>query len=222
MSQDESSNAKGLKPGPNSRRMRGKQDIVAHAAAMRAKLLTKTKARQEQAKAKARADKLQIMALAGESDLPPRHEAFCREYLIDLNATHAAIRAGYEPSGAKNAGWNALARPDVAKRIAQLRHELERAYIVNQADVVRFLVEDRAMARELGQMGPAIRASELLGKRFGMFMDRSLNLEVTVTDGDLIQRLAQGDATRAASVRHLLGNAGFSDDAEESPESATE
>ena len=42
----------------------------------------------------------QMVANADTKPLNPRQAAFVREYLVDLNGTQAAIRAGYSPNGA--------------------------------------------------------------------------------------------------------------------------
>ena len=55
--------------------------------------------------------------------LTAKQEAFCREYLIDLNATQAAIRAGYSEHTAKDIGCQNLAKLNIAEKIAQLKAE---------------------------------------------------------------------------------------------------
>lgn len=50
--------------------------------------------------------------------MTPKQLLFTREYLIDLNATQAALRAGYKPSYARLACFTLLRRPDVAAAIA--------------------------------------------------------------------------------------------------------
>lgn len=57
--------------------------------------------------------------------LTPKQEIFCKEYLIDLNATQAAIRAGYSARSANNAGPGNLLKPIIQKRIAELKAERE-------------------------------------------------------------------------------------------------
>lgn len=49
-----------------------------------------------------------------------RREIFIREYLKDLNATRAAIAAGYSENGARVQGVRLLTNPNVKKRIEQL------------------------------------------------------------------------------------------------------
>ncbi|HET7584652.1 MAG TPA: terminase small subunit [Gemmatimonadaceae bacterium] len=52
--------------------------------------------------------------------LSPKREAFCREYVIDLNATQAAIRAGYAAKSAAVTGCRLLRDANVRARINEL------------------------------------------------------------------------------------------------------
>lgn len=49
--------------------------------------------------------------------LTPKQAAFAREYLIDLNATQAAIRAGYKPANAASVGFENLRKPKIAAEV---------------------------------------------------------------------------------------------------------
>lgn len=53
--------------------------------------------------------------------LTAKQQAFCEEYLIDLNATQAAIRAGYSEKGAHVQGAQLLRNPKVGARIGELQ-----------------------------------------------------------------------------------------------------
>jgi len=53
--------------------------------------------------------------------LTDKQEMFCREYLIDLNATQAVIRAGCSDKTANRAAHENLSKPDIQKRIAKLK-----------------------------------------------------------------------------------------------------
>lgn len=57
------------------------------------------------------------------SDLTPRQQQFCAEYLIDLNATQAAIRAGYSAKGANVTAAQLLAKPNISAHIAELKQQ---------------------------------------------------------------------------------------------------
>lgn len=52
--------------------------------------------------------------------LTPKQTAFCREYLVDLNATQAAARAGYSAATANEQGARLLANVSVSEEIARL------------------------------------------------------------------------------------------------------
>ena len=49
--------------------------------------------------------------------LTAKQERFCEEYLIDLNATQAAIRAGYSVESAGSIGSENLTKPEIRARI---------------------------------------------------------------------------------------------------------
>jgi phage terminase small subunit len=60
-------------------------------------------------------------AKAKERRLTPKQERFCEEYLVDLNATQASIRAGYSAKTAEQQGPRLLGNVGVAARIDKLR-----------------------------------------------------------------------------------------------------
>ena len=83
--------------------------------------------------------------------LNPKQNRFCEEYLIDLNATQAAIRAGYSVKTAGSIGEENLKKPEISRRIEQLKaersrrtgitadrvlQELAKIAFVNPADVI--------------------------------------------------------------------------------------
>lgn len=59
-----------------------------------------------------------------EKKLTHKQERFCEEFIIDLNATQAAIRAGYSVDTARSIGCENLTKPDVIDRIAELKGSL--------------------------------------------------------------------------------------------------
>lgn len=54
------------------------------------------------------------------SKLTAKQAAFCREYLIDLNATQAAVRAGYSGSTAASIGAENLTKPLIQEELQEL------------------------------------------------------------------------------------------------------
>lgn len=86
--------------------------------------------------------------------LTDKQEQFCREYLIDLNATKAAIRAGYSEKTAQAQSSRLLLNVMVQNRIAELKCErneqvnvdaayvLQRLHEIDQMDVLDILEDD--------------------------------------------------------------------------------
>ena len=58
------------------------------------------------------------------TELKGKMEKFCHEYLIDLNATQAAIRAGYSQNSASEIGYENLRKPQIKARLQELRQEI--------------------------------------------------------------------------------------------------
>ena len=73
--------------------------------------------------------------------LTDKQEMFCREYLIDLNATQAAIRAGYSEKTANRTGSENLSKPDIAQRIIDLKSSRNERVEIDADYVLRRLVE---------------------------------------------------------------------------------
>lgn len=65
-----------------------------------------------------------------ESDLTPQQKQFAQEYLVDLNATQAAIRAGYSPKTARTQASQLLAKRNIQDLVYKYNQErLERTKI---------------------------------------------------------------------------------------------
>ncbi len=73
--------------------------------------------------------------------LTQKQEQFAREYLIDLNATRAAIRAGYSSRSAAEIGYENLRKPEIAALVASLIEERNERIRVDSDWVLKQLVE---------------------------------------------------------------------------------
>ncbi|EMH4076955.1 TPA: terminase small subunit [Serratia marcescens] len=73
--------------------------------------------------------------------LTDKQEMFCREYLIDLNATQAAIRAGYSTKTANRTASENLSKPDIQLRISELKVQRNDLVGINATYVLNRLVE---------------------------------------------------------------------------------
>lgn len=69
--------------------------------------------------------------------LTDKQELFCNEYLVDLNATQAAIRAGYSEKTANAIGNENLAKPSISIRIQEMQMERSKRLQITQDDVLK-------------------------------------------------------------------------------------
>lgn len=72
------------------------------------------------------------------AEMTAKQQRFCDEYLIDLNATQAAIRAGYSEKNARNIASENLAKPNIQKYIEERMDEKESELIAGQDEVLRY------------------------------------------------------------------------------------
>lgn len=145
-----------------------------------------------------------------EKKMTKKQKRFCDEYLIDLNATQAAIRAGYSKKTAYSIGVENLKKPDIKKYIDERMAEKQSALIADQDEVLRYLTavmrgESRSSvvvvestgdftsaAREMEKAPDEkekLKAAELLGKRYGIYTERTeqavdMDLKIMVDYGE--------------------------------------
>lgn len=72
--------------------------------------------------------------------LTPKQELFVQEYLVDLNAAQAAIRAGYSAKTAKEIGAENLTKPHIRQRVEELKAERIERVQYDADQVLRDLV----------------------------------------------------------------------------------
>ena len=121
------------------------------------------------------------------ANLTPKQQRFVEEYLIDLNATQAAIRAGYSEKTAQEIGSENLSKPMVAKAIAEAQEKLSNKTQVTVEMVVQGLLNEAKDLSEGSTQSARVAAWAHLGKHLGMFKDK---LEHDISDPlkELLQR----------------------------------
>ncbi len=122
--------------------------------------------------------------------LTPRQARFVDEYLIDLNATQAAIRAGYSAKNADKIGPELLGKTRVAEAIAKAQAKRSERIAISQDDVVRGLHGEATAKGEGSSPSARVSAWAHLGKHLGMFVDRRLVGTVKINDMNEAQLLA--------------------------------
>ncbi len=132
-----------------------------------------------------------------------KQKRFCDEYLISLNATQAAIKAGYSKKTARAMGAENLTKPDIQKYIEERMAEKEKSLIADQDEVLKYLTsvlrgetESSVLSlcgdgcQEVIKKQPdekeRLKAAELLGKRYGLYTDKidadiDTDLNITIT-----------------------------------------
>lgn len=98
--------------------------------------------------------------------LAEKKKAFCREYVIDLNATQAAKRAGYSEKTAYAKGHDLLKEPEVKAEIDRLMAARNQRLDINADYVLQQAVKLHEKCMSDGSFNPAsaARALELIGK----------------------------------------------------------
>lgn len=125
--------------------------------------------------------------------LTAKQQRFCDEYLIDMNATQAAIRAGYSKKTARIIASENITKPNIKAYIQQRMAEKESELIADQDEVLKYLTavmrgqsrstvvvvestgDFMSQAREMEKAPDEkerLRAAELLGKRYGLYTEK--------------------------------------------------
>lgn len=135
-----------------------------------------------------------------------QQQRFVTEYLVDCNATQAAIRAGYSAKTARAQGQRLLTIVDIQNAIQAGLERLQRPAIASAEEVMEYLTRvmrdetteealvTEAMgdgvteARRMDKRVPArerVRAAELMAKRYGLFAERVVLEEAPVIRDDI-------------------------------------
>jgi len=146
---------------------------------------------------------------------------FCKEYLVDLNATQAAIRAGYSERTASATASRLLANVNVLARVKELKAkraeelELDAYWVLKrlkdisdrsmQAEPVMMFDHESGTMVETGEYQfdsvGANKATELIGKHIGMFDPRlPLQLEKMRVDIEKIKAETKNEESGGARV----------------------
>lgn len=136
-----------------------------------------------------------------------KQKRFCDEYLIDCNATQAAIRAGYSEKTAYSIGVENLKKPEIKSYIEQELERIRDNNIADAAEVMKYLTsvlrgeslaeivvvegdgDGCSSARRINKAPDErerLKAAELLGKRYSLFKDNmTLEIEPVMIVDDL-------------------------------------
>jgi phage terminase small subunit len=108
--------------------------------------------------------------------LTPKQRRFVDEFLVDLNATQAAIRAAYSPRTANEQGARLLAKGSVADAVEVAQKARSERLQITQDEVLRGLRQEATLSGKGASHGARVSAWGLLGKHLGMFTERTQQL----------------------------------------------
>ena len=137
--------------------------------------------------------------------LNDRQRRFADEYLIDLNAERAAIRAGYSKRYARGNAYKLVANECIKEYIKKRMDEKEKELIADQDEVLKYLtsvLRGESLSTEIVVEGlgngvseartmdktpsekDKLKAAELLGKRYGLYTDKietDIDMELNIS-----------------------------------------
>lgn len=124
----------------------------------------------------------------GKNGLTDKQKRFCDEYLCDMNATQAAIRAGYSKRTAYRTGADNLKKPQIRAYIDKRMAEKDAELIATQNEVLQYLtsvMRGKSVAVEVVVDGEGakliekepsemerIKAADQLAKCHGLYRDK--------------------------------------------------
>ena len=138
-----------------------------------------------------------------KDNMTDKQKKFADEYLIDTNATQAAIRAGYSEKTAYSQGQRLLKNDEVKTYIDEQLDKISDENIADAKEVMEYLTSvmrgevDDEVLRFIGDgyqekthiqvnAKDRTKAAELLGKRYGLFKDNlAVEVEPVVIVNDL-------------------------------------
>ncbi len=104
--------------------------------------------------------------------LTDKQQRFVKEYLVDLNATQAAIRAGYSKKTADQQASRLLTNVKVAEAVAKGAALIAERTELTQDRVVRGLLKEAEATGEGTSHGARVSAWGILAKHLGMMIER--------------------------------------------------
>ena len=101
--------------------------------------------------------------------LTPKQDKFCHEYMVDCNATQAAIRAGYSKRTAGHKASALVVHSCIKQRIKELQKAQKKRLDYSSDDVVQGFIDVTRRAKKAKDLGNENRALENLGKHLGIY-----------------------------------------------------
>lgn len=141
--------------------------------------------------------------------LSDKQRVFCEEYLTDLNATQAVIRAGYSTKFPNRVAFQLMENTAIRIAIDALRAERTKRSDVTKDFVLKGIQKAIRTAEENNNTNAMLRGYELLARHLGMFVERT---EISGPDGGAIEhkKIEEDVADFTRSIASLSKRSGES------------
>ena len=143
-----------------------------------------------------------------------RQVRFCEEYIIDHNATQAAIRAGYSPAAARQVASRLLTNANVQQKVQEMASKVTNGAIASAEEVLEHFtrvmrgeVFDQVVKRDedgkvtkvdvVAKLSDRNKAAEALAKHYSLLVEK---IEVAKPKTELADEIAQALAAREKDV----------------------
>lgn len=162
----------------------------------------------------------QSLVTPDNAGLTPKQRRFCEEYLVDLNATQAAIRAGYSRDAAYAIGWENLKKPEIESTVQRLMFERSDATKVTAEQVIDELakvafasVKDFLKVDDDGT--PYIDVSSMNERQWAAVADVQVDeyIDGRGDDTHRVQRIKIKSHSKLAALSKLADHLGIGNDA---------
>lgn len=120
--------------------------------------------------------------------LTPKQALFCKEYLVDLNATQAAIRAGYSKRTAQRIGSENLSKPLIAAEIQRLMDKRSEKVEISSDWVLKGIKDLTDKLVDGEDPSKAYKGFELAGRHLKLFTDK-IEQDVTVAVTEIHRKI---------------------------------
>ena len=142
--------------------------------------------------------------------LTPKQLRWIDEYLIDLNGSAAAVRAGYSPKSARSIANENLTKPDIQDVLQARQAVMAKELQITRQGVIRGLLDAVEMGRYQQNPAAMVGALREVAKILGFFAPEVKRVELSVpqsgvyqdfaswSDAQLLDAIAAGSAVASA------------------------
>ncbi|MCW8864064.1 MAG: terminase small subunit, partial [Colwellia sp.] len=129
-------------------------------------------------------------------DLTTKQQRFVEEYVIDFNATRAAISAGYSEKTARSISSELLTKPDIRSAIKTHLDELSTDSYVSREVILTGLLKEAMGRGESSSANSRVSAWDKLAKLSGLYADTKPQLSID----DIIRDITENNAAKRKSL----------------------